>query len=51
MALTKAQKAALLEKAGKLGQAFVKAIGNNKKEKQQNGNLSGCGGCTREEGK
>jgi hypothetical protein len=50
MALTKAQKAALLEKAGKLGQAFVKAIGN-KEKKQQNGNLSGCGGCTREEGK
>lgn len=45
--LTAEQKAELAEKLGKLGQNAVKAAGSgSSNNKQQNGNLSGCGGCT-----
>lgn len=45
MALSKKQKAKLAEALGKIGKGVVDAASKAPK-KQQNGNLSGCGGCT-----
>lgn len=50
MALTNKQKARLAGSLGRIGQALAKAAAAKKKNQQQNGNLSGCGGCTRQEG-